>query len=85
VAGGIGRGVGSAATGSAFSFASTYALGYAAKGYYAGGRKLDTQTLKAAFSGLLTEAKNLQTRYLPDIQQRAQTLDISKVMQAVKS
>jgi uncharacterized protein (DUF697 family)/tellurite resistance protein len=84
IAGGIGRGLGSAATGSAFSFASTYALGQVAKRYYAGGRTINTDTLKSSFSGLLSEAKSIQTRYLPDIQQRAKTLDISQVMQAVR-
>jgi uncharacterized protein (DUF697 family) len=84
IAGGIGGGLGSAATGSAFSFASTYALGQVAKRYYAGGRTINTDTLKSAFSGLLSEAKSMQTRYLPDIQQRAKTLDISQVMQAVR-
>ena len=84
IAGGIGGGLGSAATGSAFSFASTYALGQVAKRYYAGGRTINTDTLKASFSGLLSEAKSMQTRYLPDIQQRAKTLDISEVMKAVR-
>jgi uncharacterized protein (DUF697 family)/uncharacterized tellurite resistance protein B-like protein len=84
LAGGIGRGIGSAATGSAFSFASTYALGHIAKRYYAGGRRVDADTLKSAFAGVLGEAKNLQTRYLPEIQQRASTLDLSEVMKVVK-
>lgn len=84
LAGGIGRGIGSAATGSAFSFASTYALGHIAKRYYASGRRVDADTLKSAFAGVLGEAKNLQTRYLPEIQQRASTLDISEVMKVVK-
>jgi uncharacterized protein (DUF697 family)/tellurite resistance protein len=84
IAGGIGGGLGSAATGSAFSFASTYALGQIVKRYYAGGRTIKTDTLKSAFSGLLSEAKSMQTRYLPDIQQRAKTLDISEVMKAVR-
>jgi uncharacterized protein (DUF697 family)/tellurite resistance protein len=84
IAGGIGRGLGSAATGSAFSFASTYALGQVAKRYYAGGRTISTDALKSSFSGLLSDAKSIQARYLPDIQQRAKTLDMSQVMQAVR-
>lgn len=83
VAGGIGRGIGSAATGAAFSFATTYALGHVAKKYYAGGRTISTDTLKQAFSGVLGEAKQLQTKYLPDIQQKARTIDISQVMKEV--
>lgn len=83
VAGGIGRTIGGVGTGAAFSFATTYALGHVAKKYYAGGRSLSTDTLKQAFSGVLGEAKQLQTKYLPDIQQKARTIDISQVMKEV--
>lgn len=84
IAGSMGAGIGSAATGSAFSFASTYALGQVAKRYYAGGRTIDTQTLQAAFTSMLAEAKTMQTKFLPQIQERAKTLDISQVMEMVK-
>jgi len=83
VAGGVGRMAGSAATGSAFSFATTYALGHVAKRYYANGRTLSTESLKQAFSGVLGEAKQLQTRYLPEIRQKAQTIDVAQVMREV--
>jgi uncharacterized protein (DUF697 family)/tellurite resistance protein len=83
VAGGIGRAAGSVVTGSAFSFATTYALGQIAKKYYAGGRSLSAETLKQSFSGVLGEAKNLQSKYLPDIRQKAQTLDVSQVLKEV--
>lgn len=83
VAGGLGRAAGSAVTGSAFSFATTYALGQVAKKYYAGGRTLSSDTLKQAFSGVLGEARQLQTRYLPDIQQKARTVDITQVMKEI--
>lgn len=80
VLGKAGRTVGSVATGSAFSFASTYALGHVAKRYYGGGRKLDTAALKQTFAGLLGEARDLQQRYTPQIEQRAQGLDVGKLM-----
>jgi uncharacterized protein (DUF697 family)/tellurite resistance protein len=83
VAGGIGRAAGSVVTGSAFSFATTYALGQIAKKYYAGGRSLSAETLKQSFSGVLGEAKNLQSKYLPDIRQKAQTLNVSQVLKEV--
>ncbi len=83
VAGGMGRTAGGAVTGSAFSFATTYALGQVAKKYYAGGRTLSSDTLKQAFSGVLGEAKQLQTRYLPDIHNRANTIDVAQVMKEV--
>jgi hypothetical protein len=76
--------VGSVATGSAFSSASTYALGKVAQRYYAGGRTLNTETLKSAFSRTVDEAKGLQQRYAPQIQQRAQGLDVSQLMRELK-
>lgn len=77
-------GVGSASTGMAFSFATTYALGHLAKRYYAGGRVMSTQVLKDTYQGLLPSAKQLQTQYLPQIQQKAQTLDAGQVMAIVR-
>lgn len=84
VAGGIGRGVGRAATGVAFSFATTYALGHVAKRYYAGGRTLSADMLKQSFNAMLGEAQGLQSRYLPEIQQKARTLDVSQVLQSIR-
>ncbi|MFV5214060.1 DUF533 domain-containing protein [Azonexus caeni] len=76
--------IGRAATGMAFSFASTYALGQVAKRYYAGGRQMSTQLLQESFQGLLGPAKQLQSQYLPQIEQRAQTLDAGQVMNLVR-
>jgi uncharacterized protein (DUF697 family)/tellurite resistance protein len=85
LAGGIGRSIGSAATGAGFSFASTYALGQVAKRYYAGGRVLSADMLRQAFSDLVGEAKGLQSRYLPEIEQRARTLDVGEVIRSVRA
>lgn len=76
--------VGGAATGMAFSFASTYALGQLAKRYYAGGRRMDTAMLKDAFQNLLGPAKQMQNQYLPQIRQKAETLDMGQVMTMVR-
>ena len=85
VGGGIGRSVGSTATGIAFSFASTYALGQLAKRYYGGGRQMNTAVLQQTFQSLLGPAKDLQQQYLPQIQQKAATLDAGQILQMVKS
>jgi uncharacterized protein (DUF697 family)/tellurite resistance protein len=85
IAGGLGRAVGSAATGAGFSFAATYALGQVAKRYYAGGRALSAAMLQQAFADLLGEAKGLQSRYLPEIEQRARTLDVGEVIRSVRA
>jgi uncharacterized protein (DUF697 family)/uncharacterized tellurite resistance protein B-like protein len=84
VGGGLLRGLGNQAVSSGMSFASTYALGHVAKRYYAGGRTLSTQMLKDAFSGVVKEGQNLQTQYLPAIQEKARTLDAGKVLSLVR-
>ncbi len=75
--------IGGAATGIAFSFASTYALGQVAKRYYAGGRQMSAQLLQDSFQNLLGPAKQLQSQYLPQIQQKARTLDAGQIMTMV--
>lgn len=77
-------GMGGAATGMAFSFATTYALGQVAKRYYAGGRVMGTEMLRETFQSLLGPAKQMQTQYLPQIQQKASTLDAGKIMAMVR-
>jgi uncharacterized protein (DUF697 family)/tellurite resistance protein len=85
VAGGLGRGLGSVAAGAAFSFATTYALGQLAKRYYAGGRQMNTALLQQTYQSLLSQAKQLQGQYSGDIQQKARSLDVTQVMNMVKS
>ncbi len=77
-------GIGRAATGVAFSFATTYALGQIAKRYYAGGRQMSATVLRDSFSNLLGPAKALQTQYLPQIQQKASTIDASQILALVR-
>ncbi|MDP1651390.1 MAG: DUF533 domain-containing protein [Rhodocyclaceae bacterium] len=76
--------VGGAATGMAFSFATTYALGQVAKRYYAGGRVMSTALLRDTFQNLLGPAKQMQTQYLPQIEQKAATLDAGQIMALVR-
>lgn len=74
---------GRAATGMAFSFATTYALGQVARRYYAGGRQMSGDLLRQSFQGLLGPAKEMQARYLPQIEQTASGLDARRVMDMV--
>ncbi len=76
--------VGRAATGMVFSFATTYALGQVAKRYYAGGRSMSTALLQETFQSLLAPAKQLQQQYLPQIEQKAQSLDMGQVMNLMR-
>ncbi|MFZ4537660.1 DUF533 domain-containing protein [Propionivibrio sp.] len=84
VAGGLGKQLGQSATSMAFSFASTYALGQVARRYYAGGRQMNTEMLKESFQNLLGPAKEMQARYLPQIQQKASGLDATQIMAMVR-
>jgi uncharacterized protein (DUF697 family)/tellurite resistance protein len=79
----VGR-LGGAATGMAFSFATTYALGQVARRYYAGGRVMSTELLRHTFQDLLGPAKQMQTQYLPQIRQKAATLDAGQIMQMIR-
>ncbi len=83
--GGGGRKVGRAATSMAMSFATTYALGQLAKRYYSQGRQMNTDLLKRTFSELLEPARSLQSQYLPQIQQKAASLDAQQVIAMVRS
>jgi uncharacterized protein (DUF697 family) len=76
--------LGSAATGMAFSFATTYALGQVARRYYAGGRTMSSELLRDSFQNLLGPAKQMQAQYLPQIQQKAATLDVGQIMDMVR-
>jgi uncharacterized protein (DUF697 family)/tellurite resistance protein len=84
VAGGVLGGLGKQAVSSGMSFASTYALGHVAKRYYGGGRALSTQMLREAFNAMLDDARGLQTRYLPAIQEKARTLDSGSILDMVR-
>lgn len=84
VGGGLLGGLGKQAVSSGMSFASTYALGHVARHYYAGGRMLNAQMLRDAFSDMLGEAKNLQARYLPQMQAQARTLDAGRLLNLVQ-
>lgn len=78
-------GLGKQAVSSGMSFASTYALGHVAKRYYAGNRVLSGQMLREAFESMLGEARGLQSRYLPQMQARARTLDVGQIIDTVRN
>ena len=83
-AGSLGRAVVGQMTSTAFSFATTYALGQMAKRYYAGGRTMSGLQLKGMFDGLLGEARTLQSRYLPAIQERSRNINMSEILPLVR-
>ena len=84
VGGGLLGGVGKQAVSSGLSFVTTYALGHVAVRYYAGGRTLSTAMLKEAYEKMAQEARGMQGRYLPAMQEKARTLDAGKVLAMVR-
>jgi uncharacterized protein (DUF697 family)/tellurite resistance protein len=76
----LGGKIANQATGSAFSFATTYALGHLADTYYANGRRLDTAALRDQFAQLQAGAQDLYTRHLPEIRERARTLNPASIL-----
>ena len=83
LAGGMLGGLVGEATGSAFAFASTYAIGQVAKRYYASGRTLTGSQLKDAFATMLANGRSMQGRYSGDILQRSRQVNLSELMPLV--
>lgn len=81
---GILGGLGRQAVSSGMSFASTYALGHVANQYYAGGRTLSTQMLRDAYQHVMTDGRQLQTQYLPQMQEMSRGLSTAKILQMVR-
>jgi uncharacterized protein (DUF697 family)/tellurite resistance protein len=88
VLGGIGKGLlgglfGGAtgvAAGSAVSFASTYALGHVAKQYYAQGRHLSADDLRALFARFQEEARALFPKVQDQIQAQSKSLNLQQLL-----
>lgn len=81
---GILGGLGRQAVSSGMSFAATYALGHVANQYYAGGRTLSTQMLRDAYQHVMADGHQLQTQYLPQMQEMARGLNTARIMQMVR-
>jgi uncharacterized protein (DUF697 family)/tellurite resistance protein len=84
VLGRVGGAVADQATSSAFAFASTYALGHAAKAYYAGGRSLGAIDLKSIFTSQAEKAKGLYTQHRGAIEAQSKGLDTGKLLSMVR-
>ncbi len=83
IAGGLLGGLIKEATGSAFGFATTYALGQVARTYYASGRNLSTAQLKEVFSTMLANGRSMQGRYSGDILQRSRQVNVADLVPLV--
>ncbi len=83
-AGRMSGGLASGATGMAFSFATTWAIGQVARRYYAGGRNMNAGLLRETFESLVQEGRTLQERFAPQIASQSQSLDIGKLVDLVR-
>ncbi len=83
--GGLLGGLMGQATGSAFAFASTYALGQVARKYYASGRTLSAAQLKDVFSEMLADGRSMQGRYSGDILQQARQVNVTELMPLMRN
>ncbi|HET7753699.1 MAG TPA: DUF533 domain-containing protein [Anaeromyxobacteraceae bacterium] len=77
-------GLGQAATGSAITFGTTWAIGQIAKRYYAGGRRLDSASIRETFQALVAEGRALGERYVPEMQRRASGIDAARIIDMVR-
>lgn len=82
--GGVLGGAGRQAASSGMAFATTYALGQAAKRYYSGGRTLDAVKLKELFASMLEQAKSMSDKYGAQIREKSKQINPSQLMALVK-
>jgi uncharacterized membrane protein YebE (DUF533 family) len=82
--GGLLGGATRVAGGAAMTFASTYALGHVANQYYAQGRRLSTQDLKALFARFQEDAKTIYPKVQEEIRAQSQTLNLQGVFKALQ-
>lgn len=84
ILGGLGRATVGTATGSAITFAATYAIGHLALHYYGGGRRMETAVLKDTYQRLVEDGRRLFGVHQGDIQRRAATLSPTDVINLVR-
>lgn len=82
--GGVAGGVAGAAAGVALTFATTYALGHAARQYYAQGRQISKDDLRALFTKLRGDANGIYPRVEAEIRSQAQHLNLTDVMARIR-
>ena len=82
--GGFAGTLASMSTGPAVTFASTFALGHLAQRYYSGGRNLNALQLKETFRELIGSARTQGASLLPEIQERARSLNLSQLPSLIR-
>ncbi len=82
--GGVVGGTAGMAAGAGVSFVTTYALGNAARQYYAQGRRLSPDDLKALFQRFRSEGEALLPRVQEEIHLQSQHLDLKRIVDMVR-
>ena len=82
--GGVAGGLASVGVGAGLTFATTYALGHAARQYYAQGRTLSRDDLRALFGKLKVDAQGLYPKVESRIKEQAGSLNLSEVLKQVR-
>ena len=77
--------VAAGATGAAFTFAATYALGRVAVAYYGGGRTLATADLKGVFEREVDRGRSLYDAHRPAVEAQARTTDLGSLLAEVRA
>jgi len=83
--GGIAGGATRVAAGAVITFTATYALGHVAEQYYAQGRRLSADDLRALFARFQGEAKTIYPRVQNQIQRQAGTLNLQSLLRGLSS
>ncbi len=78
--GGLIGGATGVAAGAAVTFATTYALGHVAQQYYAQGRRLSTEDLRALFARFQEEARALFPKVHDQVQAQARSLNLQSLL-----
>jgi uncharacterized protein (DUF697 family)/tellurite resistance protein len=84
VLGGVVGGTAGLVAGAGVSFATTYALGHAAKQYYAQGRKLSPADLRALFERFREEAETLLPKVEQEIHAQSRQLDLGRLLTTLR-
>lgn len=83
--GGLLGGIGRQTASSGIAFVTTYAIGEAARRYYAGGRKLEAVQLRAIYQSMLADARAVAGQAQDEIQRRAAALRSGSLADLLRS
>jgi uncharacterized protein (DUF697 family)/uncharacterized tellurite resistance protein B-like protein len=84
VLGGLVGGAAGVAAGAGLAFVTTYALGHAAEQYYAQGRRLSREDLRALFERFKAQAEATLPEVQEELHAQAQHLDLGRLLKSLR-